>query len=213
MMCADFLDLKRLLDTFQEEGVDYLHIDIMDGHYVPNFTLGFDFCRTLRDFSTIPLDIHFMVDNPSAHIDRFSTLAGSIYCFHPEICADPLQVLRRVRAAGLRPGIALRPEVSLQSVKSLLPHADLVTIMTVHPGYAGQPLVTGTIEKIAETAAWAKAEKQSLEIEVDGNVSWENIPKMREAGATVFVAGTSSIFSKGGDLRDRVRRFRGMIAG
>jgi ribulose-phosphate 3-epimerase len=211
MMCADFINLKEVLDIFAEEAIDYLHIDIMDGHYVPNFTLGVDFCRALSRYSSIPLDIHLMVNNPDEHIEAFSSFSSALYCIHPETSPNPLHTVHRIRESGLRPGLTLKPEIPLASVAGLLPHIDLLNIMTVHPGYSGQPLIPGTIDKIAGASAWIGKEGLQVEIEVDGNVSWENLPKMLAAGADVFVAGTSSVFQKDGDLRANIRRFRALM--
>ena len=212
MMCADFLDLKFAVDTFIEEEIDYLHIDIMDGHYVPNFALGVDFCRALYAYGDIPLDIHLLIDNPDEHVGTFAPFTGSVLSFHPEASSNPPATIQRIEDSCMRPGLVLRPDLSLESVKPLLPTVELLCIMTVYPGYAGQSLVHGTIEKIAEAVAYTGQEGLDLEIEVDGNVSWTNIPRMIEAGATVFVAGTSSIFSGEGNLRDNARRFREMLS-
>jgi len=211
MMCADFLDLREVLDIFIDEGIDYLHIDIMDGHYVPNFGLSVDFCRAVHAYTRIPLDIHLMVDNPDDHVSSFAPFRGAVFGFHPETSLDPPETIRRVRNAGLRPALVLKPDIPLEKVKPFLNQIDLLNVLTVNPGYSGQPLVPGTIEKITEAAAWIAREDLPLEIEVDGNVSWKNLPVMLKAGATVFVAGTSSIFSSGGDLRAKLRRFRSLI--
>ena len=208
MMCADFLHLKDVVDAFGEEGIDYLHMDIVDGHYAPNFTLGVGICKSLYAYSDIPLDIHLMIDNPDDHISTFSMFTGSVLSFHPEVSPEPVVTLKRIEDSGLRPGIVLKPDLPLDRVKPLLSQVALLNVMTVHPGFAGQSLVPETIEKLAASAAWVKREGLIVEIEVDGNVSWNNAPVMKEAGARVFVAGTSSIFSTEGSLRDNIRRFR-----
>ena len=207
-MCADFLHLKDVVDVFEDEGIDYLHMDIVDGHYAPNFTLGVGICKSLHEYSRIPLDIHLMIDNPDRHIETFSSLTGSILSFHPETIPNPAATLKRIERAGLRPGIVVNPDLPLRQITPLLSHVVLLNIMTVHPGFAGQSLVPKTMEKLAEAAVLVESEELPVEIEVDGNVSWKNAPLMHEAGARVFVTGTSSIFSSEGSLRDNVRRFR-----
>lgn len=208
MMCADFLHLKDVVDVFEDESIDYLHMDIVDGHYAPNFTLGVGICKSLHEYSRIPLDIHLMIDNPDRHIETFSSLTGSILSFHPETIPNPAATLKRIERAGLRPGIVVKPDLPLRQITPLLSHVVLLNIMTVHPGFAGQSLVPKTMEKLAEAAVLVESEGLPVEIEVDGNVSWKNAPLMHEAGARVFVTGTSSIFSSEGSLRDNVRQFR-----
>jgi len=212
MMCANFLDLRADLDAMAEHGVDYLHIDVMDGHYVPNFTLGVDFCRAVASHSGIPLDVHLMIENVDAYIPQFARFPGATVCIHPEVPYHPIRSLQLIRSLGARPGIALDPALLPERFRYLLPEVELICIMTVNPGYSGQQLIPQTLDKIAETAAMIRREGQNIELEVDGNVSWENIPRMAAAGADVMVAGTSSLFDGKADLGANIRRMRGLMA-
>lgn len=195
MMCADFLALREELDVLMSEGIDYLHIDIMDGHYVPNYTLGTDLAKVMKDYSNISLDFHLMVEDVDALIPLFTSYRGSIITFHPETSKHPVRIIDQIREAGCQPSIAIDPGMSLENVKYLLPLVDMVCVMTVNPGYAGQKLIPFCVEKMAELHRWRQYHHPELMIEVDGNVSWENIPSMLEAGADVLVLGTSSVFT------------------
>ena len=211
LMCANFLDLKTDLDVFVELGIELIHIDIMDGHYVHNFTLGMGICETVAAYTNIPLDIHLMIDNPNAFVEDFAGFRDSIVTFHPEVTDNPFDTLETIKKRGAKAGIALKPDQPIEHYGELLSQIDVLCVMTVVPGFAGQKLVPGGIETLRTTAEFIRNHNFQLEIMVDGNVSWENLPKMRDAGATIFVAGTSSIFEKGGALDQNIRRFRSIL--
>jgi ribulose-phosphate 3-epimerase len=209
MMCADFLHLADEVAALEEGGADLLHVDIMDGRYVPNFTLGPGFCAALARASRLPLDIHLMVEDPDAHIPGFARRPGAILTIHPETSLHPMRTLDLIRSLGARPGLAIVPGMPLSAVVELLPYADLACVMAVDPGYAGQRLIPTMIDKIRRLSALVRERGLDVEIEVDGNVSWDNIPRMVDAGARVLVAGSSSLFD-GRGVRENLRRMREM---
>jgi ribulose-phosphate 3-epimerase len=206
MMCADFLHLARDIESLEAGGADYLHVDVMDGRYVPNFTLGPDFCTALARGSRLPLDIHLMVEDPELHVASFAGFPGCIVSIHPETSRHPMRTLDLIRSHGARAGIAIDPSIPVSSVAEMLPAVSLACVMTVNPGYAGQKLVPATLAKVRELSDLVKDRGLDVEIEVDGNVSWENIPRMVQAGARVLVAGSSSLFDGAAGLADNLRR-------
>ncbi len=211
LMCADFIALGPELDVMRAGGIDYLHVDIMDGRYVPNFTLGPDFCRRLAAYSPIPLDIHLMIEAPDDHLQSFAQFPGATVSFHPETTRHPLRTIDAIRSFGARAAIAVDPAMPASLVKEMLPLVDLVCVMTVNPGYAGQKLIPGAMDKIREIADMAAATGRAIEVEVDGNVSWENIPRMVEAGGDVLVAGTSSLYDGKAGLAHNLQHMLTML--
>jgi ribulose-phosphate 3-epimerase len=211
MMCADFLHLKEELRFLETFGADWLHIDVMDGHYVPNLTLGIDYCRALTGATRLPLDVHLMVENPDRHVETFATLPGARVTFHPETVRQPVRLIERIRELGASAGVALDPSQTVQQFRHLYPLVNQVVVMTVNPGYAGQKLIPHCITKIDELRQWLGQEALSADIEVDGNVSWQNIPKMVAAGANILVAGTSSVFEKHRPREESLRDLRTLL--
>lgn len=208
MMCADPFALRDVLDTFEAGNIEWLHIDVMDGHYVPNFTLGPDYCGYLAAASPIPLDIHLMVEEPDRHVGLFAKFSGARVTFHPETVRQPVRLIERIRELGASPGIALDPSIPVSSCSHLLPLVDQIVIMTVNPGYAGQKLQPFCLDKIAQCRELLDSCGCVADLQVDGNVSWENIPRMVAAGANILVAGTSSLFVKGRVVPGDIARMR-----
>lgn len=197
MMCADYLNLIKDLEELEKAKIEYLHIDVMDGDFVPNFQLGTDYVAALRKVSNIPIDIHMMVNKPELHVDKFGLQPGDMMSIHTETTNHLQRTLRIIKDRGALASAAINPATSLSVLDYVLEDIDMVLIMTVNPGFAGQKLVPITIQKIADTRKYLDDKGYSnVVIEVDGNCSFENIPKMYEAGADIFVVGSSSVFNK-----------------
>lgn len=213
LMCLDLLNAGAGVRALEEAGADYLHIDIMDNHFVPNITLSPDFVRAVKAAARVPLDVHLMIERPERSIDAYSCLGGEdILCVHCESTPHIQRALDRVKALDARAGVALNPGTPVSALEDLLPGLDMVLVMTVNPGFAGQAFIPAALEKIARARRLLDERGfQSIPIEVDGNVSFEAAPVMRAMGADIFVCGTSSVFSKEGTLRENCARLRGAI--
>lgn len=213
MMCADYRRLAETLGLFEKNGVEYLHVDIMDGVFVKNFTLGTDFCRVLREMTPIPLDIHLMITEPESKIDWFRPGPGEYVSVHAESTCHLQRALAAVKAAGARAMAALNPATPLNVLDYVLDDIDGVLLMTVNPGFAGQKMIPAMLGKIAATRRYLDERGYTeTEIEVDGNVSFENAAKMSKAGADIFVCGTSSVFA-GNNIEENIRKTRFCVEG
>ena len=192
MMCCDFLNLGKQLEVFEKSGIDLLHIDVMDGNFVPNFALGTDYVKQLKKVTNIPLDIHFMTEYPERHLDSFPISEGDYVSIHFESTNHVQRALQAVKDKGAKPLVAINPATPIYAIGEILDDIDGVLIMSVNPGYAGQKMVPRSIEKIKEMRRFLDENgRPDAEIEVDGNVSIENAIKMRKAGANILVLGTA----------------------
>lgn len=213
LMCADFMNLGDELKKLEKGNIEYLHVDIMDGVYVPNYTLGTDFVKRLHAATDIPLDLHLMIDEPTAKLDWFELREGDYVSVHYESCTHIQRALNLIRERGAKPMLALNPGTPLTALEDLMPYIDGVLIMTVNPGFSGQKLVTSTLGKITRCREMLDRNGfTGVDIECDGNVSFENAKLMKDAGANIFVAGTSSIYSKADTLENNLAKLRAAIA-
>jgi ribulose-phosphate 3-epimerase len=210
-MCADLFRLEETIRCFERNNVPYLHIDVMDGSFVPNIMLGTETVRQLRQFSSIPMDIHLMIEDPGDKLEWFGVKSGDYVSVHAEATRHLQRVLAKIRSLGARPMAALNPATPLCAIEDALADVDAVLIMTVNPGYAGQKLVPQTLDKIGRLRKQLDGMGlDQVEIEVDGNVTLENAVKMRQAGANIFVAGTSLLF-RPGNMEDHIKAFNGLV--
>ncbi len=208
LMCADLRHLEDQLRQMEAAGLDWLHFDIMDGHFVPNFTFGPHFVQQVNAMSDLPCDVHLMVEHPDQYIPVFIEAGADIVVVHQEACTHLNRTLQLIRREGASPGVALNPATSLQTLDYVLDDVDLVLIMTVNPGFAGQKLVPATLDKIAHAYERLAETARDIDLQVDGNVSPENARKMCAAGANVLVAGSASVFRPGAAIAEATAELR-----
>ncbi len=210
--CANFAHLAADLDQLRAGNIDYLHIDIMDGRFVNNFCLDFSLMATLQRLSDIPMGCHLMIEDPERYIERAVTAGAAYVTIHIEATHHAQKALQEIRDRGAKAGIALNPATSIASLDYILDDIDMVTVMTVNPGAVGQKLIPATLKKIADVRHRLEASgHENVEIQVDGNVSFENIPAMVAAGATMLVGGTSSVFHKDYSIGEAIAAVRTIV--
>ena len=212
MMCADLMNITHDVRVLEENGVDYLHIDIMDAAFVPNLTFGPDFVNALRTTTSIPLDIHLLMEHPRVIIRSMNIQEGDIVTIHSECKESIMENVAFIKQKGAKFGLALNPDTSIEEVKKYLPYVDVILLMLIVPGFAGSTMIHGMMEKVGETKEYLMNKKfDNIEISVDGSVSCERANYMRQLGASIFVGGTAGIFRKGMELEDTIKSFKDSI--
>ncbi|MBR1821154.1 MAG: ribulose-phosphate 3-epimerase [Clostridia bacterium] len=210
MMCADLVHLNETIKIFEEEKIEYLHIDVMDGEFVPNFGLGVDYIRALRDLTDIPLDLHLMILNPEYKLQWMGIQKTDIVSIHYESTYQVQRALDWLLPFGCKRFLAINPATPIYAIEEVLDYIDGINLLMVNPGFAGQKIVPSTIKKAEKLAMLLdNNNKRNITIEVDGNITPENGKRLSDIGANVFVCGSSSIFR--GDVleyRNNIRDFR-----
>jgi len=207
ILSADFARLGEQIDEVARAGADYIHVDVMDGHFVPNITIGAPVVASIRRVTSLPLDVHLMIEHPERYISDFINAGADIITVHVEASPHLKSTIRLIKELGARAGVSLNPPTPLSTVKEFLPHVDLVLIMSVNPGFGGQSFIPETLPRIANMRKILDNRKPGIELEVDGGVNAENAPDIVEAGADVLVAG-NSIFRAEEGISGAMQRLR-----
>ena len=206
ILSADFTRLEKEVKDVEKAGADYIHIDVMDGHFVPNITIGPMIVEAVRRVTKLPLDIHLMISNPDLFIDDFVQAGADIITVHVEAVDHLHRSIQLIRKAGAKPSVSLNPATPLQMIEYILDNLEMVLLMTVNPGFGGQEFIPEVIPKIERLREMIDKRGLKIEIEVDGGINPETVHLVSEAGADVFVAGSAIFYSK--DYAETIRMMR-----
>ena len=206
ILSADFSRLGEEVRAVEEAGADVIHVDVMDGHFVPNITIGPLVVEGLRKLTSLPLDVHLMIEKPDRYVEAFAQAGSTWITFHAEVCSRLKQMIKKVCQLNVRPGVVLNPSTPLKTLNPVLEEVDLVLLMSVHPGFAGQSFIPSTLRKIERLRKIVDENRYTLEIEVDGGIKVENIGEVSKAGGDIFVSGSGIFKTK--DYGETIRKLR-----
>lgn len=209
ILASDFSKLGKMIEETDKGGADMVHIDVMDGNFVPNISLGPDIIKSIRPYTDIIFDVHLMVQDPERYIQDFVDAGADIITVHVEACKHIHRVVQQIKEAGVKVGVVLNPGTPVSVLDVILEDLDMVLLMSVNPGFGGQKFIPSTLDKFKELKKMVEKTGKEIDIEVDGGVNLDNVKEIIEAGANVIVAG-SAIFNDG-DIENKVKQFREFI--
>jgi ribulose-phosphate 3-epimerase len=207
ILSANFAKLGEEILDVERGGADYIHVDVMDGHFVPNITIGPLIVEAIRPITTLPLDVHLMIENPDAYIEAFAKAGADYITVHVEACPHLHRTIQLIKSFGVKAGVVLNPATPVVNIQHIIEDIDMVLLMTVNPGFGGQTFITSVLPKIAEVKRLADQYNPNLEIEIDGGVNEETAKQCIEQGANVLVAG-SAVYNQV-DRAEAIRKIRG----
>ena len=211
ILSADFARLGEQVAEVTAAGADYIHVDVMDGHFVPNITIGAPVVAAIRPHTNLPLDVHLMIEAPQQYIKQFAEAGADIITVHIEACPHIHRVIQAIKELGVKAGVSINPGTPIDTLDDILPSLDLVLVMTVNPGFGGQTFIESTLDKIARLRTELDKKELTAELEVDGGINIETAPRVVKAGARVLVAG-AAVFGSGKTVKQAVQRIRKSLA-
>lgn len=210
ILSADFSALAEDVKKIEEGGADYIHVDVMDGHFVPNISFGAPVMKSLKGKTALPFDVHLMIEEPDRYIEDFITDQTAYITVHQEACIHLHRTVQHIKAMGVKAGVSINPAMPVSMLSCILDDVDLVLIMSVNPGFGGQKFIPGALDKVRELAELRARRGLEFAIEIDGGVSLDNAAQVMAAGVDIAVAG-SAVFGAD-DAAERVRRFKAICS-
>ena len=207
LLCADQMNMASQVEQLEKLDFDWYHIDVMDGAFVPNFAFGTDFVQSLTDFVSKPIYVHLMAENPANHVEAFAKVGADYFCFHIETTNNPFRVASEISRHNMKAAVALNPFTPVASLESLLDYVDVVTLMSIEPGFSGQKFMDFTYEKIMRLKELIEKRNAKVLIEVDGGINGAIAKKCIDCGCDVLVGGYFSLFDKNGSLVENYQRY------
>ena len=208
ILSADFSKLGKEIQDLEKAKADLIHIDVMDGHFVPNITIGPEVINKLRKYTSLPFDVHLMISPVNNFIKNFAEAGADIITIHPEATNDLMGSIKKIKSFNKKAGVSLNPETSINEVLSNLSSIDLILIMSVNPGFGGQKFIKDTLEKVKILRKEIDTKKFKTQIEIDGGINFSNAKLAKEAGVDILVSGTTIFKENGGDLKKNIQLLR-----
>ena len=208
ILASNFSMLGEEVQSISNAGADYIHVDVMDGHFVPNLTIGPDVVKSIRDKTAVPFDVHLMIDPIEPYIDGFVNAGADIISIHPEANDDTEKCLNKIKSHNVKAGLAINPDTDWEVVKPYMNVLDLILVMSVHPGFGGQKFISSSIDKLKSLRKEIDQSGREIELEVDGGINFENNKIVIKAGANILVSGTTIFKENNGNIKKNIDSLR-----